>query len=160
MPRKGPASRREIVADPIHKSVLVTQFVNKILQRGKRSTAERIMYNALDIVADTSGNLVVTRAMEAVKESVRQGSGIAKPLESQPVFPDMVVQMIAVGETTGSLDEMLGRIADFYDQEVSATTEQLTALIEPIMIVVLGAVVGSMIITMYLPIFNIFELIK
>ncbi len=115
---------------------------------------------ALDIVADTSGNLVVTRAMEAVKESVRQGSGIAKPLESQTVFPDMVVQMIAVGETTGSLDEMLGRIADFYDQEVSATTEQLTALIEPIMIVVLGAVVGSMIITMYLPIFNIFELIK
>jgi len=91
---------------------------------------------------------------------VRQGTGIAKPLGEQPVFPDMVVQMVSVGETTGSLDEMLDRIADFYDQEVSATTEQLTALIEPIMIVVLGGVVGGMIITMYLPIFNIFELIR
>jgi len=115
---------------------------------------------ALDIVAGTSGNIVISRAMEAVKDSVRQGTGIAKPLGEQSVFPDMVVQMISVGETTGSLDEMLDRIADFYDQEVSATTEQLTALIEPIMIVILGGVVGGMIITMYLPIFNIFELIR
>jgi len=115
---------------------------------------------SLDIVGDTSGNVVVSRAVEAVKESVRQGSGMAKPLTEHPVFPDMVVQMIAVGEETGALDDMLGKIADFYDQEVEATTEQLMALIEPIMIVVLGGLVGGMIIALYLPIFNIFELIR
>jgi len=115
---------------------------------------------SLDIVGDTSGNVVVSRAVEAVKESVRQGSGMAKPLTEHPVFPDMVVQMIAVGEETGALDDMLGKIADFYDQEVEATTEQLMALIEPIMIVALGGLVGGMIIALYLPIFNIFELIR
>jgi len=115
---------------------------------------------SLDIVADTSGNVVVSRAVDSVKESVRQGSGMSKPLTEHPVFPDMVVQMIAVGEETGALDEMLAKIADFYDQEVEATTEQLMALIEPIMIVVLGSLVGGMIIALYLPIFNIFELIR
>jgi type IV pilus assembly protein PilC len=115
---------------------------------------------ALDIVGDTSGNVVISRAVASVKESVRQGTGMAKPLAEHPVFPPMVVQMIAVGEDTGSLDTMLRKIADFYDTEVEATTEQLMALIEPIMIMVLGGVVGGMIIAMYLPIFKIFELIK
>ena len=115
---------------------------------------------ALDIVADTSGNIIVSRAVDSVKESVRQGSGMARPLGEQPVFPAMVIQMISVGEDTGSLDIMLAKIADFYDQEVESTTEQLMALIEPIMIVVLGSVVGAMIVAMYLPIFNIFDLIK
>ena len=96
----------------------------------------------------------------AVKESVRQGTGMAKPLTEHPVFPEMVVQMIAVGEDTGALDAMLRKIADFYDQEVEATTEQLMALIEPIMIVFLGGIVGGMIVAMYLPIFKIFELVK
>lgn len=116
--------------------------------------------SALDIVGETSGNIVITRAVAAVKESVRQGTGIAKPLTEHPVFPDMVVQMIAVGEDTGALDAMLAKIADFYDQEVEATTEQLMSLIEPIMIMVLGFVVGGMIIAMYLPIFKIFELVN
>ena len=116
--------------------------------------------SALDIVGETSGNVVITRAVVAVKDSVRQGTGIAKPLSEHPVFPEMVVQMIAVGEDTGALDSMLSKIADFYDQEVEATTEQLMALIEPIMIMVLGVVVGGMIIAMYLPIFKIFELVK
>lgn len=115
---------------------------------------------ALDIVADTSGNVVIARAVADVKESVRQGTGIAKPLTSHAVFPEMVVQMISVGEDTGALDEMLAKIADFYDQEVEATTEQLMALIEPIMIVLLGGLVGAMIIALYLPIFNIFDLIR
>ncbi len=114
----------------------------------------------LDIVGETSGNVVITRAVVAVKESVRQGSGMAKPLSEHPVFPEMVVQMIAVGEDTGALDAMLQKIADFYDQEVEATTEQLMALIEPIMIVTLGGVVGGMIVALYLPIFKIFELVK
>ena len=115
---------------------------------------------SLDIVAGTAGNVVVSRAVESVKDSVRQGNGMSKPLTEHSVFPDMVVQMIAVGEETGALDEMLAKIADFYDQEVEATTEQLMALIEPIMIVVLGALVGGMIVALYLPIFNIFELIR
>lgn len=115
---------------------------------------------ALDIVGDTAGNVVISDAVADVKESVRAGTGIAKPLADHPVFPDMIVQMIAVGEDTGALDTMLHKISDFYDQEVSATTEQLMALIEPLMIVVLGGLVGSMIIALYLPIFSIFELIK
>ncbi len=115
---------------------------------------------ALDIVGDTSGNVIIARAVTSVKESVRQGAGMAAPLAEHEVFPEMVVQMIAVGEDTGALDSMLKKIAEFYDQEVTATTEQLMALIEPIMIVVLGSLVGGMIIALYLPIFKIFDLVK
>ena len=114
----------------------------------------------LDIVGDTSGNVIIQDAVRDVKDSVRDGTGMARPLADHPVFPDMVVQMIAVGEDTGALDAMLRKIADFYDQEVEATTEQLMALIEPIMIMVLGSIVGAMIIAMYMPIFMIFELIE
>jgi len=114
----------------------------------------------LDIVGETSGNVVISDAVRDVKESVRQGTGIARPLSDHAVFPEMVVQMIAVGEDTGALDAMLRKVADFYDQEVEATTEQLMALLEPIMIMVLGSLVGGMIIAMYMPIFKIFELVK
>ncbi len=115
---------------------------------------------ALDIVGDTSGNVIIARAVNSVKESVRQGAGMAAPLSEHEVFPEMVVQMISVGEDTGALDSMLKKIAEFYDQEVTATTEQLMALIEPIMIVVLGSLVGGMIVALYLPIFKIFDLVK
>jgi type IV pilus assembly protein PilC len=115
---------------------------------------------ALDIVGDTSGNVIIARAVSSVKESVRQGAGMAAPLSQHDVFPEMVVQMISVGEDTGALDSMLKKIAEFYDQEVTATTEQLMALIEPIMIVVLGSLVGGMIIALYLPIFKIFDLVN
>ena len=115
---------------------------------------------ALDIVGETSGNLVVERAAKAVGESVRRGESLTGPLSQHPVFPPMVVQMMAVGEDTGALDTMLEKIAVFYDQEVEATTEALTSLIEPLMIVVIGSIIGSMIIAMYMPIFSIFDLIK
>ena len=115
---------------------------------------------ALDIVADTTGNEVLTRATSDVKESVRSGESMAGPLARHPVFPPMVVQMIAVGEDTGQIDEMLDKVSDFYDQEVESTTEALTSLIEPIMIAVLGGIVGSMIIALYMPMFAIFDLIK
>lgn len=115
---------------------------------------------ALDIVGGTAGNVVIVNAVRDVKASVSQGSTMSRPLQNHPVFPDMVVQMIAVGEDTGAVDQMLAKIADFYDEEVEATTEQLMALIEPIMIMLLGALVGGMIVAMYLPIFNIFELVK
>jgi type IV pilus assembly protein PilC len=114
---------------------------------------------ALDIVGETSGNMVVENASKAVRDSVRSGQSLAAPLHEHPVFPPMVVQMITVGEDTGALDEMLAKIAEFYDQEVEATTEQLTSLIEPLMIAVLGTLVGGMIIALYMPIFKIFDLI-
>jgi len=115
---------------------------------------------ALDIVAETTGNTVIGKAVRDVQDSVRQGESITAPLARHPVFPPMLVQMMAVGEDTGALDAMLHKIAEFYDQEVEATTESLTALIEPLMIGFLGGVVGAMIIALYMPIFKIFDLIK
>lgn len=116
--------------------------------------------HVLQIVGETSGNMVVEKALLKVAESVRQGKSIAEPLSQDKVFPAMVTQMVAVGEDSGSLEQMLGKIADFYDDEVQAATEQLTAMIEPLMIAFLGIVVGGMIVSLYLPIFNIFTLIK
>jgi type IV pilus assembly protein PilC len=115
---------------------------------------------ALDIVAETTGNEVLTRATNDVKDSVRSGETMAGPLERHGVFPPMVVQMISVGEDTGAIDAMLDKVSDFYDQEVESTTESLTSLIEPIMIAVLGGIVGAMIIALYMPMFRIFDLVK
>jgi type IV pilus assembly protein PilC len=115
---------------------------------------------ALDIVGETSGNVVIARAVADVKESVRTGEPLARPLLDHPVFPPMVVQMMAVGEDTGSLDTMLAKISEFYDQEVEATTEALTSLIEPIMIAVVGGMIGAMLIALYMPIFKVFDLVK
>jgi type IV pilus assembly protein PilC len=115
---------------------------------------------SLDIVAETTGNTVVGDAVRDVQDSVRNGESLTGPLSQHPVFPPMVVQMLAVGEDTGALDAMLHKVSEFYDQEVEATTEALTALIEPLMIAVLGGIIGSMIIALYMPIFKIFDLIK
>jgi type IV pilus assembly protein PilC len=114
---------------------------------------------ALAIVGETSGNWVIQRSLEEVADSVRQGNSLSAPLSDHPVFPPMVTQMIAVGEDAGSLEVMLNKIADFYDQEVEAATEQLTAMIEPLMVAFLGVVIGSMVVALYLPIFNISKLI-
>jgi len=115
---------------------------------------------ALSIVGATSGNVVIERATDDIQDAVRAGEAVTAPLSRHSVFPPMVTQMMAVGEDTGALDSMLGKIADFYDQEVEATTDALTSLIEPLMIAVLGGIIGSMIIALYMPIFNIFNLIK
>ena len=115
---------------------------------------------SLDIVSQTTGNVVLERALGEVQNSVRQGESLAGPLRMHPVFPPMVVQMMAVGEETGALDAMLKKIAQFYDQEVEATTEALTALIEPIMIVVIGAIIGAMIVALYMPIFSLMDVIQ
>jgi type IV pilus assembly protein PilC len=115
---------------------------------------------SLEIVRETTGNAVISNAVRDVQESVRRGETLSGPLANYPVFPGMVVQMMAVGEDAGALDEMLSKISDFYDQEVEATTASLTALIEPLMIAFLGAVVGSMIIALYLPIFKVFDAIN
>jgi type IV pilus assembly protein PilC len=115
---------------------------------------------SLDIVADTAGNHVVSLAVLDTQQAVKSGEPMSQRLERHPVFPPMVVQMMTVGEETGALDTMLDKIADFYDQEVEATVEALTSLIEPLLIVVMGACVGGMVISLYLPMFNIIKLIK
>lgn len=115
---------------------------------------------AIRIVGETSGNWVIERALIQVAESVRSGESISRPLLEHSVFPSMVTQMIAVGEDAGSLELMLEKIADFYDDEVQAATEQLTAMIEPLMIAFLGVVIGGMVIALYMPIFQISTLIK
>ena len=114
---------------------------------------------ALQIVGEVSNNFVVQNALERVAESVRKGQSIAEPLAAEKVFPEMVAQMVAVGEDAGSLEIMLEKIADFYDNEVESTTEALTSLIEPLLIAFLGVVVGGMIVALYLPIFKITSLI-
>jgi len=115
---------------------------------------------SLDIVAETTGSIVISRALKEVQDSVRRGETVAGPLAEHDVFPPMVVQMIASGEEAGAVDQMLNKIAEFYDEEVAAMTESLTALIEPLMIAFLGGVVGSMIVALYMPIFKIFDMIK
>jgi type IV pilus assembly protein PilC len=115
---------------------------------------------ALDIVIDTVNNRVVGKAVEDVQSSVREGESIARPLARHDVFPPMVVQMIAVGEETGQVDTMLEKVAQFYDQEVEASVDALTSLIEPILIAFIGAMVGAAVIALYMPMFQIINLIK
>ncbi len=115
---------------------------------------------SLEIVGSTSGNWVIEQALVKVGDSVRQGKTIAEPLAQESVFPSMVTQMISVGEDSGALETMLHKVSDFYDQEVESMTEQLTALIEPIMIAVIGVLVGGMIVALYMPIFDIYSHIK
>lgn len=110
--------------------------------------------DSLDMVARTSGNAVLERALMNVKKDIAEGRTMIEPLMEAGVFPSMVCQMIGVGESTGALDEMLSKIADFYDEEVDQAVENMTAMIEPLMIVVLGVILGGVIIAMYLPIFS------
>lgn len=111
--------------------------------------------DGLDIVAKTSGNKIVEEALYETKRSISEGKTLAEPLEQTKVFPPMVVQMIAVGETTGALDTMLSKIADFYDEEVDSTVGNLTALLEPMLMIFLGVVIGVIVVAMYLPIFKL-----
>ncbi len=115
---------------------------------------------AFDIVTDTVNNKVVAGAVTDVQSSVREGESIAKPLAKHAVFPPMVVQMIAVGEETGQVDTMLEKVAQFYDQEIEASVDALTSLIEPLLIAVIGACVGGAVIALYMPMFGIISEIK
>jgi type IV pilus assembly protein PilC len=116
--------------------------------------------NGLEITARTSGNKVIENAVLVTKDSISQGNTISEPLKKSGVFPPMVTQMIAVGEQTGALDEMLEKIANFYDDEVDTAVDSLTAIIEPAMIVVMGAIVGGMLIAMYLPMFKLIAVVS
>lgn len=115
---------------------------------------------ALEITRETTGNRIVGEAIEDVEDAVRQGESLARPLMKHKVIPPMVVQMLAVGEETGAVDTMLEKVATFYDSEVDATVDALTSLIEPILIVFLGGVVGGILISLYLPMFKLVDLIQ
>lgn len=114
--------------------------------------------SALDIVGDTAGNEVISQSVKRVRSAIKEGETIAKPLSEMPVFPSMLVQMIAVGEETGALDAMLNKIADFYDEEVTTAVEGLTSLIEPLMMASMGFIVGGIVIALYMPMFNLVSL--
>jgi type IV pilus assembly protein PilC len=115
---------------------------------------------AIEITGQTAGNTIVERAMDGVTESVKKGGTIADPLRQEPVFPTMVTHMVAVGEDTGALDSMLAKVADFYEDEVEAAVKALTSILEPLMIVIVGSIVGFIVISMYLPMFKVYDQIK
>lgn len=153
--------------DPLKLRLPVFGQLNRkiVMARFSRNLSNMIgagvpILEALQIAGKVSANIVVERALHRVSESVRKGESIAAPLERETVFPAMVAQMIAVGEDAGSMELMLERIAVFYDNEVEASTEALTSLIEPLLIGFLGVVVGGMIVALYLPIFQISSLVK
>jgi type IV pilus assembly protein PilC len=116
--------------------------------------------DGLEIVSRTAGNKVIERAIMRVREKISEGRTMAEPLAETGIFPKMVVQMIGVGEATGAMDTMLNKIADFYEDEVTTMVKGLTSMIEPIMIVLVGLIVGSILLAMYLPMFSVFENIR
>ena len=142
------------VFGPLFQKVALGRFARNL---GTMMSSGVPILQSLEIVADTTGNVVLSRAVRDVQENVRRGESLTGPLSNHPVYPPMIVQMMAVGEDTGALDTMLHKVSDFYDEEVEATTEALTALIEPLMIVFIGSLIGGMIVALYLPIFDIYK---
>jgi type IV pilus assembly protein PilC len=119
------------------------------------------MLQAIEITGRTAGNRVVEIAMQNVRESVKGGGSIATPMRAEPAaFPTMVTQMVAVGEETGALETMLSKIADFYEDEVAASLKALTSILEPLMIIIVGGIVGFIVISMYMPMFKVYDQIK
>jgi type IV pilus assembly protein PilC len=149
---KIPAKIGEVV-----QKVALARFARTL---GTLSAAGVPILQALEITATSSGNWVVENALLKSRDAIREGIPIYKPLESEPVFPPMVTRMIAVGEETGDIDGMLAKIAEFYESEVDATVKALTSIMEPLMIIVVGAIVGVIVISMYLPMFTVYELIE
>lgn len=145
-----------VLGDVLRKSA-VSRFTRTL---GTLISSGVSILDGLEITARTSGNRVVQDAIMGSRASIAGGETIAAPLQKSEVFPPMVISMIAVGEQTGGLDEMLTKIADFYDDEVDAAVSALLSLLEPIMIVFLGVVVGGMIVAMYLPIFDMVNAVK
>jgi type IV pilus assembly protein PilC len=139
------------VFGPLLKKVAVSKFTRTL---STMMTSGVPILEGLNIVSRTAGNKIIENAIQKTRQSISEGRTIAEPLAETNIFPSMVVQMIAVGEATGALDAMLAKIADFYDDEVDAAVDAMTALLEPFMMVFLGGVVGGMIIAMYLPIFK------
>ncbi|MCA9649436.1 MAG: type II secretion system F family protein [Myxococcales bacterium] len=145
------------VIGPVMRKIAVARFTRTL---GTLLSSGVPILDALDIVAKSAGNKVVARAILYARAKISEGKDIASPLLETGVFPPMVVQMIGVGEQTGAMDDMLQKIADFYEEEVDAGVSAMTALLEPLMLVLLGGVVGGLLIAMYLPIFEVAGNIK
>lgn len=145
------------VIGPIVRKKSIGRFTRTF---GTLVTAGVPILSALDIVADTSGNEVVSRAVKSARSAIKEGETIAKPLSESPVFPSMVVQMIAVGEETGALDQMLSKVADFYDSEVSAAVDGLSSALEPLIMAFMGVTVGFIMIALYMPMFQSATLVQ
>jgi type IV pilus assembly protein PilC len=163
--RATPGGRYRLDQFKLKVKVFGPLFHKSALSRFSRTLSTLIrsgvpILQALEIVAETVNNGVISRAVRDVQDAVREGESLATPLAKHPTFPAMVVQMMAVGEETGALDTMLSKVADFYDQEVEAAVASLTSMIEPILIAVMGAAVGGMVISLYLPLFSIINLVK
>jgi type IV pilus assembly protein PilC len=150
----------------LHLPFKIGDVIQKIaLARWSRTFAGSVssgvpMLQAIKLTGETAGNIVVEQAMDDVYASVKRGGSLAGPIESNAIFPPMVGHMVAVGEETGQLEHMLSKIADFYETEVDAKVKALTALIEPVMIVFVGGMVGFIVVSMYLPLFSIYEKIR
>jgi type IV pilus assembly protein PilC len=145
------------VFGPLFHKVALARFSSTL---GMLLRAGVPILQALDNVKETVNNRVIADAVEDVKTSVREGESLAKPLGKHKVFPPMVVQMLAVGEETGAVDTMLDKVAEFYNNEVTATVDALTSLIEPLLIAIIGGMVGAAVIALYMPMFNIINLIE
>ncbi|MEE8267461.1 MAG: type II secretion system F family protein, partial [Gemmatimonadales bacterium] len=145
-----------VVGDLLRKSA-VSRFTRTL---GTLISSGVSILDGLEITAKTAGNRVVHDAVMESRQSIAGGETIAQPLARSNVFPPMVISMISVGEQTGGLDEMLSKIADFYDEEVDVAVGTLLSLLEPIMIVVLGVIVGGMVVAMYLPIFDMMNAVQ
>jgi type IV pilus assembly protein PilC len=142
------------VLGPVISKVAISRFTRTL---GTLVSSGVPILQSLTIVRETSGNMVVSRAVSAVHESVKEGETITVPLEQSKVFPPMVISMIDVGEQTGALPEMLMRIADNYDEEVDNAVAAMTSLLEPIMIVFLAVIVGSIVIALFLPLIMLID---
>jgi len=150
-------SLKVIVFGPLMKKIAITRFAGTLATLIHSGVP---ILQALDIVRDTSGNEVVARAMDKVYQSVKDGDTIHEPLSRCAVFPPLVVHMVAVGEETGAIDQMLIKVAEAYEREVDDTVNALTSILEPVMVVVLGVIVGIIVVALYLPLFSIPKLIK
>jgi type IV pilus assembly protein PilC len=148
--------RTPVLGDVLRKSA-VSRFTRTL---GTLISSGVSILEGLEITAKTAGNRVVQDAIMASRASIAGGDTIAAPLQKSNVFPPMVISMISVGEQTGGLDEMLSKIADFYDDEVDSAVSGLLAALEPLMIVFLGVIVGGMVVAMYLPIFDMINAVK
>jgi type IV pilus assembly protein PilC len=162
---KNPKGRRIVdrfslqmpIIGPVIRKVAVARFTRTL---GTMISSGVPILDALDVTAKTAGNRTVEDGIYYVRTKISEGKNIAGPLLETKVFPSMVVQMIGVGEATGAMDAMLGKIADFYDDEVDTAVAALTSMIEPLLMVFLGGVVGGFLIAMYLPIFTLASAIK
>lgn len=145
------------IVGPVVRQQAISRFARTL---GTLSSAGVPILEALDVVANTVGNALISSEVNKITAAVKEGQTIAQPLGKSPVFPPMVVQMVSVGEESGAMDTMLLKVADFYDKEVSTTIDGLTTLIEPIMLVGVGILIGGILISLYLPMFQLASLIK